>query len=64
MKRRKFLKTTTGIGIMAAATTLSAPAIARGRIKWKMVTCWPKNFPALGTGVERIVKAIESMSFV
>ena len=62
MKRRNFIKGATGAGIIASATNLSAPAIAKDKIKWKMVTCWPKNFPALGTGVQRIVNEIYAMS--
>ena len=62
MKRRNFLKKTIGISGIAAASTLSAPAISKGRIQWKMVTCWPKNFPALGTGVQRIADSIYAMS--
>ena len=62
MKRRNFLKKTIGIGTIAAASTLSAPAISKGRIKWKMVTTWPKNFPGLGTGAQRIADSITVMS--
>ena len=62
MKRRKFLKNTFGVGAITAASSLAAPAIAKGKIQWKMVTCWPKNFPALGTGVKRIADAIYAMS--
>ncbi len=58
MKRRAFLKgAATG-----AALGVASPAVARGTIRWKMVTCWPKNFPALGTGSERVAKAINEMS--
>jgi len=62
MKRRNFIKKTIGVGAVTAASTLSTPAIAKGKIKWKMVTCWPKNFPALGTGVQRIADSIYAMS--
>ncbi len=62
MKRRNFLKKTLGVGALASSTAITAPAIAKGKIKWKMVTCWPKNFPALGTGVKRIVDSIYEMS--
>ena len=62
MKRRSFLKKSIGVGTVAAASTLSAPAISKGIIRWKMVTCWPKNFPALGTGVQRIADSIYAMS--
>lgn len=63
MKRREFLKTAAAGGVATAASqTVAAPAIAQGRIKWKMVTCWPKNFPALGTGAQRIADSITAMS--
>jgi TRAP-type mannitol/chloroaromatic compound transport system substrate-binding protein len=46
----------------AAAAGLAAPAIAQGKRRWKMVTAWPKNFPGLGTGAQRIADAITQMS--
>ncbi|RMG29111.1 MAG: TRAP transporter substrate-binding protein [Gammaproteobacteria bacterium] len=63
MKRRTFLRTA-GAGAIAAGGVLgAAPAIARRRhIRWKMVTTWPKNFPGLGTGANRLAKRIEEMS--
>ena len=64
MKRRNFLKRTIGVGTLTAASTLSAPAISKGKIQWKMVTCWPKNFPALGTGVKRYFDAIQPEPFL
>ena len=30
--------------------------------RWKMVTTWPKNFPGLGTGANRLAKYIETLS--
>lgn len=62
MKRRTFIKTTAGLGTAIAATGFAAPAISQNRVRWKMVTAWPKNFPALGTGTQRIANAIEQMS--
>ena len=62
MKRRNFIKGATGAGIIASATNLSAPAIAKDKIKWKMVTCWPKNFPGLGTSANRLAKRITESS--
>ena len=40
--RRKIIKSA-----VVGSTTLaiSAPALAKNNFKWKMVTCWPKNFP-------------------
>ena len=62
MKRRDFLKTA-GSGTLLAGG-LSAPLIARagGRIRWKMVTTWPKNFPGLGTGANQLARLITEMS--
>jgi len=47
---------------MAAAAAVSAPAIAQGRMEWRMVTTWPKNFPGLGVGAERLARRINDMS--
>ncbi|MFD1913168.1 TRAP transporter substrate-binding protein [Halodurantibacterium flavum] len=54
MDRRSFLRTSALGGTAAAATTLAAPAIAQGRITWRMVTTWPRNFPGLGVGAQRL----------
>lgn len=64
MRRRSFLKgagASTG-AVIASNIGHSAPAIANQRIQWKMVTLWPKNFPGLGTGSQRIADAIREMS--
>lgn len=62
MDRRSILKK--GLTATAAAGTaaLSAPAISQGKIEWRMVTTWPKNFPGLGTGAESLAKRITDMS--
>jgi TRAP-type mannitol/chloroaromatic compound transport system substrate-binding protein len=62
MKRRKFLKGAAAGGVAAAAATVSAPAISQGIKQLKMVTTWPKNFPGLGTGAERLAARIKTMS--
>ncbi len=62
MKRRTFMKTAARTGAAITATALSAPAIAKDRYRWKIVTAWPKNFPAIGTGTQRIADSIEQMS--
>ncbi|MFN4165469.1 MAG: TRAP transporter substrate-binding protein [Ferrovibrio sp.] len=61
MKRRNFIK---GAALAGAATTASfaAPALSQGRMEWRMVTTWPKNFPGLGVGAERLAKRITDMS--
>ena len=50
-QRRRFLKSATGaVAATAAASGFAAPAISQGRLQWRLVTTWPKNFPGLGTG--------------
>jgi len=62
MDRRSFLRTS-AIGAGAAvASSLAAPAIAQGRITWRMVTTWPKNFPGLGVGAQRLADRITAAS--
>ncbi|MCC6718457.1 MAG: TRAP transporter substrate-binding protein [Acetobacteraceae bacterium] len=63
MKRRGFIRSA-GIAAPAALATaaLAAPAIAQSRLEWRMVTTWPKNFPGLGVGAERLAKRIGDMS--
>ncbi len=51
-----------GAGAIAGATTVSAPAISQGRMEWRMVTTWPKNFPGLGVGAERLARRVNDMS--
>ena len=66
MKRREFVKTAGVGGAVAgaslAASSLPAPAIAQGVKQFKMVTAWPKNFPGLGTGAERLAQRITTMT--
>ena len=66
MKRREFItKGATGVlaaGAAATTTGLAAPAYAQGKRQLKMVTTWPKNFPGLGTGCERVAKRINDMT--
>ncbi|MCV0393971.1 MAG: TRAP transporter substrate-binding protein [Rhizobiaceae bacterium] len=60
MDRRSFIKKAGLAG--AAATTLAAPAIAQGNQTWRMVTTWPKNFPGLGVGAQRLADRITTAS--
>ncbi|SUZ31154.1 Monocarboxylate 2-oxoacid-binding periplasmic protein [Roseibaca ekhonensis] len=62
MDRRSFLKTSALGGSAAAASTLAAPAVAQGNITWRMVTTWPRNFPGLGTGAQRVADRITAAS--
>ncbi len=63
MERRELLKKgLVGLGGVAAASTLSAPAIAKNRIEVTMVSTWPRDFPGLGTGAQRFAKRVTDMS--
>jgi TRAP-type mannitol/chloroaromatic compound transport system substrate-binding protein len=60
MQRRAFLQ-----GAGAATVALGAgmrTAEAKPEHKWKMVTTWPKNFPGLGTGANKLAELIGEMS--
>jgi TRAP-type mannitol/chloroaromatic compound transport system substrate-binding protein len=59
MKRRQFIR---GAAFAGAAAGLAAPAIAQERTTWRMVTTWPKNFPGLGVGAQRLADRITTMS--
>ncbi|OOZ40030.1 ABC transporter substrate-binding protein [Solemya pervernicosa gill symbiont] len=62
MKRREFIGKV-GAGAVVAGAAIAAPAVhAKTKIKWKMVTTWPKNFPGLGTGANNLAKLITEMS--
>ena len=59
MKRREFVRGAAVAGAaVAGAGALSAPAIAQGVRELKLVTTWPKNFPGLGTGAQRMADRI------
>jgi TRAP-type mannitol/chloroaromatic compound transport system substrate-binding protein len=64
MDRRKFLKTAGSTALTAAALTapLAAPALASGKIRWKMVTAWPKNLPGPGVAAQMLADRITALS--
>jgi len=72
LNRRNLLRGATLVGAAALtaacdggkdkAGSKGAPGIVSKQRKLKMVTAWPKNFPGLGTGVERLAKRIETLS--
>ncbi|GEO82250.1 TRAP transporter substrate-binding protein [Pararhodospirillum oryzae] len=72
MKRRDFLTTAaTGGGAAAAAASLAAtaalaplaaPAVAKDRVEWKMVTPWPRNSPGVGINAQRFADMVTAMS--
>lgn len=62
VKRRKFLKSVAVASAAAATAGFSAPAISRNRIKWTMVTTWPRNLPGLGTGARYFADMVTKTS--
>ena len=67
VKRRDFLKKA-GTGTVALAATTAAassfpkPSLAQGAMQWRMQTTWPKNFPGLGTGANKLAEFIGKAS--
>ncbi len=59
VKRRDVMR---GALAGAAATGLALPAYAKGKMRLKMVTTWPKNYPGLGTAPEAIARNIRRMT--
>ena len=68
MKRKDFLKkgivASVALATMGACNTKgeSANINTKKRIKWKMVTTWPPNFPVLGEGCQLFSEWVEDMS--
>ena len=65
MKRRQFMTKAVTVGAAAgavAASSFPAPAISQGLMKWRMQTTWPKNFPGLGTGANKLAQFITGAS--
>ncbi len=63
MDRRDVIKKgLIGVGGVAAASVISAPAIARERMEVNMVSTWGRDFPGLGTGAQRFAKRVTDMS--
>lgn len=62
MQRRSFIKTLGAGAAGVAAAPFVSTAKAQETITWNMVTSWPKNFPALGTGANEFAKRIEVLS--
>ncbi|WP_193141393.1 TRAP transporter substrate-binding protein [Meridianimarinicoccus sp. MJW13] len=59
MKRRDLLKS----GALALpATALAAPAIAQGKITWKMPTSFPARAPGVGTNATTFAERVAAMS--
>jgi TRAP-type mannitol/chloroaromatic compound transport system substrate-binding protein len=63
MKRRDFIKTA-AVGAIAAPVVagLSAPAVAQGKMQWKLVSAWPKNLPGPGVAAQTLADRITALS--
>lgn len=48
--------------IAATPVALATPALSTGKIKWRMVTSWPKNLPGPGITAQRLADRIGHMS--
>lgn len=44
------------------ADTPDTTGASNERFRWKLVTAWPRDYPGLGTGVQRFVDDVETMS--
>ncbi len=62
MDRRSFIKRAGIVGVGATTAGLATPVIAQGNITWRMVTTWPKNFPGLGVGAQRLADRVTAAS--
>jgi TRAP-type mannitol/chloroaromatic compound transport system substrate-binding protein len=63
MNRRDVIKKSLiGVGAVAAATTISAPAIAADRIEITMVSTWPRDMPGIGTGAQRFAQRLSQLT--
>lgn len=51
----------TGAGA-AASLALPRPALAQGKLQWRMVTSWPKNLPGPGITAQRLADRINVVS--
>jgi TRAP-type mannitol/chloroaromatic compound transport system substrate-binding protein len=53
----------TGAGALGLTSFLAAPAIAQsGKLRWRMVTSWPKRLPGPGMSAERVAERIGALS--
>ena len=62
MQRRDLLKSGVAAALGTAATVISAPAIASGRVEINLVTTWPRDFPGVGTGAQRFAQNLVDLS--
>src|SRR5688572_3513531 len=61
LNRRKFMRAAAGTAVVAG-TALATPAIAQGKIVWRMALAWPKALPGAGANALMLAKAITDLS--
>lgn len=61
INRRRFLAVAAAGGAVAGSF-LAAPAIAQGKITWRMALAWPKALPGAGANAQMLAKAITTLS--
>lgn len=61
-KRRSLLKGAAVAAAGVAAAGFAPPAISQNRLKWTMVTTWPRNLPGLGTGAQYFADMVTKTS--
>ena len=50
-------------GELGLATALAVPALAQsGKMRWRMITSWPKRLPGPGMSAERVAERIGALS--
>ncbi|GEN22733.1 C4-dicarboxylate ABC transporter [Halomonas cupida] len=60
--QRTSLTRAIALGATTAALLFATHAQAQDTYEWKLVTSWPKNFPGVGQGPERLAQLVEEMS--
>ncbi len=56
---RRRVAAAAGLGL---AGSLAAPALAQNKLRWRMVTSWPKRLPGPGMSAERVASRIGALS--
>jgi TRAP-type mannitol/chloroaromatic compound transport system substrate-binding protein len=62
MQRTSLTKAITLAGAATGLLLIGTQAQAQETFEWKMVTAWPKNFPGVGQGPERLAELVDKMS--
>ncbi len=65
-KRRDFFKktatATAGAALLTASNAFGANINRNRKVRLKLATSWPANFPIMGTGIERFAKRVKALS--